>query len=88
MPYPIPGTPLHEMVKDKITVEEWEEPKNLRLIKHNLLFQSSLSEAKLKFAIMKGMAQFYIRKYLRRPGYGLVGHPFESLTDYLLTQMR
>lgn len=88
MPYPIPGTPLHEMVKDKITVEEWEEPKNLRLIKHNLLFQSSLSEAKLKFAIIKGMAQFYIRKYLRRPGYGLVGHPFESLTDFLLTQMR
>jgi anaerobic magnesium-protoporphyrin IX monomethyl ester cyclase len=88
MPYPIPGTPLHEMVKDKITVEEWEEPKSLRLIKHNLLFQSSLSEAKLKFAIIKGMAQFYIRKYLRRPGYGLVGHPFESLTDYLLTQMR
>ncbi len=88
MPYPIPGTPLHEMVKDKITVEEWEEPKNLRLIKHNLLFQSSLSEAKLKFAIIKGMAQFYIRKYLRRPGYGLIGHPFESLTDYLLTHMR
>jgi anaerobic magnesium-protoporphyrin IX monomethyl ester cyclase len=88
MPYPIPGTPLHEMVKDKITVEEWEEPKSLRLIKHNLLFQSSLSEAKLKFAIIKGMTQFYIRKYLRRSGYRIVGHPFESLTDYLLTQMR
>jgi len=53
MPYPIQGTPLYERVRDRMAVEEWEEPKNPRLIKHNLLFLSPLSEAKLRFANCK-----------------------------------
>lgn len=87
MPYPIQGTPLYERVRDRMAVEEWKEPKNLRLIKHNLLFQSSLSEAKLKFAIVKGMTQFYVRKYLRSRGYMLVGRPFEHFTSFLFKQL-
>jgi hypothetical protein len=38
-------------------------------------------EAKLKFALFKGMTQFYLRKYLGNRVYGLMGKPYERLTD-------
>jgi anaerobic magnesium-protoporphyrin IX monomethyl ester cyclase len=81
MPYPIPGTPLYKRLNGKMISNEWEEPKNINLVKHKLLFNSKLSENKLKFAIIKGMGQFYIRKYTGENGYRLLGSPFESLTD-------
>ena len=81
MPYPIPGTPLYERVKDTLISEDWEKPKNPRLVKHKLLFCSPLSEAKLRFVIVKGMIQFYLKKYLGTRGYDLIGKPAEMLTD-------
>jgi anaerobic magnesium-protoporphyrin IX monomethyl ester cyclase len=81
LPYPIPGTPLFDRVKDKIISDDWQEPKSLHLIKHKLLFHSPFSESKLKFAIFKGMTQFYLRKYLGNRFYNLIGKPFERLTD-------
>ena len=83
MPYPIPGTPLYERLNGKMISNEWEEPKNIKLVKHKLLFDSKMSESKLKFAIIKGMLQFYIRKHTGKNGYKLLGVPFESLTDHL-----
>jgi anaerobic magnesium-protoporphyrin IX monomethyl ester cyclase len=80
-PYPIPGTPLYERVKDRMVCEDWKEPEGFHLVKHKLLFRSQFSETKLKFAVFKGMAQFYARKYLGRRGYSIVGRPFERLTD-------
>jgi radical SAM superfamily enzyme YgiQ (UPF0313 family) len=80
-PYPIPGTELFELVKRRMTSEEWQEPENFHLIKHRLLFNSPFSETKLKFAVFKGMTQFYIRKYLGNDVYGLLGKPYERLTD-------
>jgi anaerobic magnesium-protoporphyrin IX monomethyl ester cyclase len=89
MPYPIPGTPLYERVKDHgVSIEDWEEPKNYRLIRHKLLYASGFSESKLKFAIGKGQAQFYGRRYLGRVGYGVLGKPFERLTDFAFEHMR
>jgi anaerobic magnesium-protoporphyrin IX monomethyl ester cyclase len=81
MPYPIPGTPLYKRLNGDMISNEWEEPKNINLVKHKLLFNSKLSENKLKFAIIKGMGQFYIRKYTGENGYRLLGSPFESLTN-------
>jgi hypothetical protein len=82
LPYPIPGTPLHERIKDKgVAIEDWEEPKNYHLIRHKLLYASGFSEGKLKFAIGKAHAQFYGRKYLGKVGYSVLGKPFEHLTD-------
>jgi anaerobic magnesium-protoporphyrin IX monomethyl ester cyclase len=82
LPYPIPGTPLYERVKDNgVSIEDWEEPKNYSLIRHKLLYASGFSEAKLKFAIGKAQAQFYGRKYLGKTGYRILGKPFERLTD-------
>ena len=83
LPYPIPGTPLYERVKGNggVAVDDWEEPKNWSLIRHKLLYGSSFSEAKLKFAIGKAHLQFYGRRYLGEKGYSIVGLPFEHLTD-------
>src|SRR5208337_1940216 len=82
LPYPIPGTPLYERVKDKgVAIDDWEEPKNYSLIRHKLLYASGFSERKLKFAIGKAHVQFYGRKYLGKVGYSILGEPFERLTD-------
>ena len=83
LPYPIPGTSLFERIKDNgdFVVDDWEEPKNWSLIRHKLLYGSSFSEAKLKFAIGKAHLQFYGRRFLGGRGYGLVVKPLEVLTD-------
>ncbi len=88
MPYPIPGTPLFEKLNGEMISGEWEEPKNLNLIKHKLLFSSNMSERKLKFAIFKGMIQFYLQKYTGKNGYKLFGRPFESFTDSIYNLIR
>jgi len=89
LPYPIPGTPLYERVKDEnVSIEDWEEPKNYRLIRHKLLYDSGFSETKLKFAIGKAQAQFYGRKFLGKIGYKIVGQPFERLTDFAFEHMK
>ena len=90
LPYPIPGTPLYERVKGngRVVIDDWEEPKNWSLIRHKLLYGSSFSEAKLKFAIGKAHLQFYGRKFLGERGYGVVGVPFERLTDLAFKLMR
>lgn len=83
LPYPIPGTPLHERVKNNggTTIDDWEEPKNYSLIRHKLLYGSKFSETKLKFAIGKGQLQHYGKKYLGKTGYSLMGTPLERLSD-------
>jgi anaerobic magnesium-protoporphyrin IX monomethyl ester cyclase len=80
-PYPIPGTPLFDRVKYSMISQEWKEPQNIHLIEHKLLFCTSFSETKLKFAIFKGMTQFYLRKYMGNRLYGLIGRPYEIVTD-------
>lgn len=83
LPYPIPGTALHERVKDNggVMVDDWEEPKNWSLIRQKLLYGSSFSETKLKFAIAKAQVQFRSRRFLGDGAYNVVGAPFEGLTD-------
>jgi len=80
-PYPIPGTPLFERVKDRINSEEWNEPEGFHLIKHKMLFRSPFSETKLKFAIFKGMTQYYLRKYMGERIYRSVGSLYERFTN-------
>ena len=87
LPYPIPGTPLFERLRGELVSEEWEEPKNIQMIKHKLLFYSQVTELKLKFAVVKGMIQFYTRKYLGEQGYEFVGKPFEVVTDAVYDKM-
>ena len=90
LPYPIPGTALHERVKDKgdFMVDDWEEPKNRSLIRHKLLYGSSFSETKLKFAIAKAQVQYRSRRFLGDDAYNVVGAPFEGLTDAAFKLLR
>jgi anaerobic magnesium-protoporphyrin IX monomethyl ester cyclase len=89
LPYPIPGTALYERVKDNggVLVDDWEEPKNWSLIRHKLLYGSSFSETKLKFAIGKAQVQFHSRKLIGDSAYNVVGAPFEGLTDAAFKMM-
>jgi anaerobic magnesium-protoporphyrin IX monomethyl ester cyclase len=88
VPYPIPGTPLYERVKDNIEFEDLNQSKHLSLTDHKLIYRSSFSEAKLKLAIAKGSAQFRLRKKLGGNGYRVLGAPFERLTDYAFRLLR
>jgi anaerobic magnesium-protoporphyrin IX monomethyl ester cyclase len=90
LPYPIPGTPLHERVKDNggIHIDNWEEPRNYSLIRHKLLYGSKFSENKLKFAIGKGQLQHYTKKYLGEKGYFILGTPIECVSDVLFRLIR
>ena len=87
-PYPIPGTPLYDRVKNRMISKEWQEPKKLSLIKHKLLFYSPFSETKLRFALFKGMTQFYMRKYLGNVIFELVGEPYRQITDALYRMLK
>jgi anaerobic magnesium-protoporphyrin IX monomethyl ester cyclase len=81
VPYPIPGTPLYDRVRSSIEFDDLNQPKHLSVTDHKLIYRSSFSEAKLKLAIVKGSAQSQLRKTLGDRGYGLLGVPFERLTD-------
>jgi anaerobic magnesium-protoporphyrin IX monomethyl ester cyclase len=85
MPYPLPGTRLFERVKSK-AVRDWDG-RTSRLSDHTLTFESEFSEAKMKFAILKGQVQFGLRKRLGRGSF-LVNRPFEMLTDNVFRIMR
>jgi hypothetical protein len=69
-------------------VDDYEEPKNWSLIRHELLYHSGFSEAKLKFAIGKAELQFYGRKYLGNKAYSVLGLPLERVTDSAFKLMR
>jgi anaerobic magnesium-protoporphyrin IX monomethyl ester cyclase len=88
LPFPIPGTPLFERLKGKIITDEYTEPNQLALLTQKLMFRSRLSESKLKFAIVKGMTQFYIQKYLAKHMRGLIMPPFELFTDTVYKLVR
>jgi len=83
--YPLPGTALFERVKDKIK-KEWNAPLGL-LSDHVLIFDIDFSETKMKFAILKGQAQFWMRR--RFGNYAnFVLKPFEMLTDVVFRVMK
>jgi anaerobic magnesium-protoporphyrin IX monomethyl ester cyclase len=88
LPYPIPGTPLFERLHGKLVSDEWEEPKNVQMVKHKLLFDSQVSELKIKLAVVKGMIQFYIRKYLGERGHRIMNKPIEIVTDAIYNKMK
>lgn len=89
LPYPIPGTPLHDRVKEgeSLSPVDWEEPKNWSLIRHKLLCNSGFSESKLKFAIYKAQLQYKFRRHLGETGYSIFGRPFEFMTDWFFTKL-
>lgn len=57
VPYPLPGTDLYELVKDRINGRPWTSPR-----RHKLLYKSDLSIIKLKFAMGKGLIQQHLAR--------------------------
>lgn len=86
LPYPIPGTGLYEKVKD-CQKNPANRAKQHRLVDHTLTFESTFSEGKLKFAIVKAMLQFNAKKHLK-PIYFLVRGPLEILTDNIFKALK
>jgi hypothetical protein len=60
MPYPLSRTRLSERIKSK-DVSEWNDHRS-PLSDHSLIFESEFSEAKMKFAVLKGQIQFALQK--------------------------
>lgn len=85
MPYPLPGTALSERVKGQVK-GEWTANRSL-VSDHSLTFEGDFSEAKIKFAILKGQIQFMIRRKMGRHS-GIVLKPFEDLTDRIFKLIR
>jgi anaerobic magnesium-protoporphyrin IX monomethyl ester cyclase len=85
VPYPLPGTALYERMKNNIT-REWKAPSN-PISDHCLIFRSDFSQFKMRFAILKGQAQFWLRKRLK--GYGIfILKPIEVFTDIVFKLLK
>lgn len=84
LPYPLPGTPLYERVKHVIK-KEWKAPEGIW--EHVLIYDADFSETKMKFAVLKGQAQFGMRKKFGNHILFAV-KTFEMLTDAVFKVMR
>ena len=78
-PYPIPGTPLYERVKDKM-LEGNPEPQQKGLIQHQLIYYSEIPERKLKFGIIEGLSLHYLKLHLGQAA-PLIAKPLEVIGD-------
>lgn len=83
LPYPIPGTLLYERTRELQKPLNWDRPR-LSLWEHRYYFSDPFSESKLKFAVGKGISQYYLNKYL---GSSLLSRCWESVTDSIFKLM-
>ena len=67
MPYPLPGTALLDRVGDRLT-REWRPQESARSSNHVLTFEADFSATKMRFALLKGRAQFEMRRRLGQLG--------------------
>jgi anaerobic magnesium-protoporphyrin IX monomethyl ester cyclase len=85
VPYPLPGTALYERVKERIS-KEWEAHDGL-IFDHVLIFDADFSENKMKFGILKGEAQFEMKKRFGIYSFPVM-KPFEILTNLMFRLMK
>jgi hypothetical protein len=85
MPYPLPNTPLHERVKERIN-KPWRPPE-AGFLDHICIFDADFSETKMKFAIVKGQITFLLKKKLGKYA-NVAVKPFEDVTDYVFKRIK
>jgi anaerobic magnesium-protoporphyrin IX monomethyl ester cyclase len=85
MPYPLPGTALYDRVRNRVT-RAWRPDESL-LVSHVLIFDADFSERKMWFGILKGQAEFQIRRRTGRLAPALLGI-FGPVTDAVFRRMR
>jgi anaerobic magnesium-protoporphyrin IX monomethyl ester cyclase len=88
MPYPLPGTALYERVKGQIK-RDWHPGESI-FGSHVLIYNACFSETKMWFGIIKGHAQFEIKRRLRRLGKlsPFILRIFEVSSDWLFCRLR
>lgn len=84
MPYPLPGTALFERVKSQIT-RPWRPAESI-FGSHVLIYNAEFSEAKMWLGIIKGQAQFKIKRHLGKLA-PIALRLFEKPTDWLLLRI-
>jgi hypothetical protein len=72
-------------VKARVS-KEWEAP-NSPISDHVLIFDADFSENKMKFGILKGEAQFGMKKRFGIYSVPVI-KPFEILTDFMFRLMK
>jgi anaerobic magnesium-protoporphyrin IX monomethyl ester cyclase len=85
MPYPLPGTALFDRIGDRVT-RQWRPQESL-LLNHVLTFAGDFSALKMRFAILKGRAEFTLRRRLRGRA-PLVLRLFEESSDAVFRLLR
>ncbi len=85
MPYPLPGTDLYKRTRDRIN-RNWH-PDESPFGSHVLIFDADFSETKMWFGIMKGHAQFAIKKRMGRLA-PLLLTLFEKPTDAIFRLLK
>ncbi len=85
MPYPLPGTRLYERTKDRIN-RNWH-PDESPFGSHVLIFDADFSETKMWFGILKGHAQFEIKRRMGKLA-PLFLRLFEKPTDLVFRLLR
>lgn len=85
MPYPLPGTALYERVKSQIK-REWHPGESV-FGSHVLIYNAEFSEAKMWFGIIKGHAQFEMKRRLGKLA-PFALRLFEKPTDWLFMRLK
>jgi anaerobic magnesium-protoporphyrin IX monomethyl ester cyclase len=85
MPYPLPGTALSDRLGDRHT-RVWRQEGGL-LLDHVLTFDADVSATKMRFALLKGHAQFEMKRRLGRMA-PLALKVFEKSTDEVLRLLK
>jgi anaerobic magnesium-protoporphyrin IX monomethyl ester cyclase len=85
MPYPLPHTALYDRVADRVT-KEWVPPEH-GIVDHVRIYDGEYSQAKMRFAILKGRVEFLLRRRLGRAA-PIVVTPLEISSDAIFRLMR
>ena len=85
MPYPLPGTALHERLRDRIRRDA--RPDGSFILNQELTYDADFSALKMRLGIVKGHAQFEMRRRLGRLAPAAL-RLFEGPTDRLLRRMK
>jgi anaerobic magnesium-protoporphyrin IX monomethyl ester cyclase len=85
MPYPLPGTALHERLRDRIRRDA--RPDGSFILNQELTYDADFSALKMRLGIVKGHAEFEIRRRLGRLAPATL-RLFEGPTDRVLRRMK
>jgi anaerobic magnesium-protoporphyrin IX monomethyl ester cyclase len=81
VPYPIPGTIMHKKMKN-MSIRDWKLPEEI-ISGHRLIYNAGRSEFKMKFALLKGLLTYEMKKRLGPLGETAI-KIFEPPTSILL----